>query len=284
MKKSKILIPAIAVLLLSGSALATSTVAWFTGMTAAKINIAGIQVINPEVNLAYTLSNNNDAVSISADGKSLTYNRLRDASVNLGETTKVYGSSTFSEDGSTVASLKDVTATPEAGTLGDTTKFYYYAKWTITFTITVDDAMGTYGLFFDAEHSLLTLPSDYTTASGEVHKGFRMGFVNGTKYLTWAPASSDAKIKHSTSTSDVAGTEIEASHLCKDETVPSDDAAGNGSNKLCLGNFPTGVTKTVSVDCYSWFEGCDSSITNAAKGLAMTFASSISWKTVRLGA
>ncbi|MGM9873310.1 MAG: hypothetical protein ACI31G_00080 [Bacilli bacterium] len=280
MKKSKILIPAIAVLLLSGTALATSTVAWFTGMTAAKVDISGIQVINPEVNLGYTLSNANDAVTIDALGKSLTYNRLRDASVNMSDTPTVYGSDTFTADGTAVESLKDVTANPEAGTLGDGTKFYYYAKWTITFTITVDSSMGTYGLYFDAANSTLTLPSAYTTAGGTVHKGFRMGFVNGSKYLTWAPETTDATVKSATSTSDVSGTEIAAANLTKDDTVPADDV-DTGTHKLCLGTFPSD-TKTISVDCYSWFEGCDSSIVNSANGLAMEFASSIVWKTARL--
>ncbi len=70
MKKSKVLVPALAVLAFSTAASITGTVAWFTATRMATFNAGTFAVVNTNTNLAYDLSN---GIGVTVTGRDAAY-------------------------------------------------------------------------------------------------------------------------------------------------------------------------------------------------------------------
>ena len=91
MKKSKIILPAVALLTISTVAAASSTVAWFSANRTVKVNTSTVSVYNPESDLKVTLGGIEAAgTSVNADGITVNMPKyMRDGSVDAA-TGKVY--------------------------------------------------------------------------------------------------------------------------------------------------------------------------------------------------
>ena len=102
MKKSKIIIPAAAILALSVGASVTGTVAWFTASRRTSVTLNNLAVVNAAGDLKVTLSAVTGC-SLSADSKSVNLTYLRDASF---DGSKVYVAD-LSQDGKSIIGLSE---------------------------------------------------------------------------------------------------------------------------------------------------------------------------------
>ena len=161
MKKSRIILPALGVLILSSAAAVTGTVAWFTASRIASISASAITAYNPESGLKVTLANVNSAaldgasigtaVGAGDTAATVTHSNIRDGSVDLANG-RVYGSNLGEDgelDGTTPYKLirdgDTGTADLKAGTAGSTD--YYYANvYKATFALDADKAGNSYAL------------------------------------------------------------------------------------------------------------------------------------------
>ena len=146
MKKSRIILPAIALLAVSGIASVTGTVAWFTANNSVSSTVTNITAINPEGQLRADVTAG-VATELDSTGKNITVNKnLRDASVDLassaGEATVYRAVLDDNQSWSAYVAIDNYRYTADV---------YYVATWSVTFTI--GRSTGTYDFYFDAESS-----------------------------------------------------------------------------------------------------------------------------------
>ena len=157
MKKSKVIIPALGVLILSTAASVTGTVAWFTANRTATITAGEFAVVNTNSNLAVTLNN---GVGVTCSENTTVTQKanhtLTDSSFDHTDTTLPV----IVPDSSRTTIASKVTSYSEAnflrsGTVGDSAVGVYSAfAWDITFTITFPGAaIYDMGIFLDLSAS-----------------------------------------------------------------------------------------------------------------------------------
>ena len=114
MKKSKIILPAVALLTISTVAAASSTVAWFTANRTVDVNLSQVAVYNPESNLEVTLKEDTTAgtsVNNTKGAQIVTLpSYMRDGSVDAAAK-KVYKKDVVTGEYSEIAGYSTDTAT-----------------------------------------------------------------------------------------------------------------------------------------------------------------------------
>ncbi len=204
MKKSKILIPAFAVLALSVGASVTGTVAWFTAAKTASISISNVAAINTAGNLNVTLSPMKDGKGgASISGKVATLTPLLDSSYDgtfrytpmttTTVTTDPEGVQTSTINVTGLRKLDNSTEYKKSlsivGTEG-TVDAYYLNEFNMEFTTSSQDKM--YLLFSPTKSQLL----GYTKVEDNVYNSLRVMFTFGSesKHIIWAPYTSETAI------------------------------------------------------------------------------------------
>ena len=205
MKKSKIIVPALGLLLLSTAASVSGTVAWFTANRTFTTSAGNFAVVKTNTDLLCVMTggvgtdvNNNGTASNYADDtiKLLDdYVELTDASfdhdtlnvvvpdangVNVGKLVTVPATDTI-----TVATLGNSTNLLRASyndASSNTHNVYSALTWDMDFQVKYTAAGGNQGLFFDLAHTTFTQPDG--SALAEAGKGFRLAF-----FPTTAPTS-----------------------------------------------------------------------------------------------
>ena len=190
MKKSKIIIPALALLAFSTAASVTGAVAWFTANRTATINAGSYSVVKTNTNLEFELA---PGVGTSVSGNTVTFDgKLTDGSFNH-KTQKVY---TPNADGKELAPSPkgeiDLNGTYTASGTGsladlltrgqtdDTTPITIYTAVTfeIKFSVTFGVVPGDVGLYLDNTTGKSQFVVDGDPAPTAVTAtGFRMAFV-----------------------------------------------------------------------------------------------------------
>ena len=190
MKKSKIIIPALALLAFSTAASVTGAVAWFTANRTATIDAGSYAVVKTNANLEFELGDGIGTEVDTTDDHVINFNGLlTDGSVNH-KTQKVYTPDSFGTGHAADPKGEiDLNATyplsPGGETLedlltrgqtGDSTPVTIYtaATFDITFTITFGQVPGDIGLYLDntTGKSAFTVTGTPVTATG-----FRMAFL-----------------------------------------------------------------------------------------------------------
>lgn len=173
MKKSKIIVPALGIILLTTAASVTGTVAWFTANTVYTATMGEFAVVNTKNNLSCTLGN---GVGTAADNENNKIDvssgyKLTDASVDHTDA----GVPIIAPD---EAGTKVGTKTNLASYVGDSraTNVHSAFTWTMTFKMsfsgTADKKMG---LFIDLSkswtHEVVNITAaDISTAGGSISK------------------------------------------------------------------------------------------------------------------
>ena len=185
MKKSRIIIPALAMIAFSMAASITGAVAWFTAQRTATVNAGTYAVVKTTSDLEVTLGT---GVGTSVSNNTVTVNgKLTDGSFDH-KNKYIY---TPNESGTGIAagskgkiSLTDsnLSTLLERGTTGSGTaavKVYTAITFDLTFTVTFGAANNDVALLMDntADHTNF-VTSDESTA--KTAKGFRMAFVSNT--------------------------------------------------------------------------------------------------------
>ena len=286
-KKSKIIVPALALITATTAASVTGTVAWFTAARTATVTASNFESTSLSSTMKVTTtagvgtssgtSTAAENASITVDGKLThgSYNaeannagNLYVANVNGDETTATvtsyqdYGTLANAQNnasGNTVASHSKWAA--EVGT----NKVWYAVSWTMTFTLenTTSLTSGTC-LFLDVEGSTFT---DKATKVGDTIQGLRIAFMTSTNVRV------------------LGGLETGESHVTAAGTIDKDHTADSycgsfadgiyhkygttlakaaDADKTTLSNH-TGYlgdfsSNSLTVTAVAWFEGEDNSI------------------------
>lgn len=216
MKKSKIIIPALGMLLLSTAASVTGTVAWFTSMQTGSAAIDSFAVTKTGGSLetqlvagvGTELTSSSDAVVLKGKGTTTdanddavlthgSYDHTQDAIWKPNDALDV-----FTKVNRPSAAADNYLWTVD-GTSSAEGKIYYAVSWTVNFTYTYSADTRDVYLFFDAaatggtstfSHSKAST-SDTGTYSKYTYMGFRIAMVNsgtaGAKVI-WAPGTNVA--------------------------------------------------------------------------------------------
>lgn len=301
MKKTRILIPALAMIAFSTAASIAGSVAWFTANRTVNVNAGTYAVVKTSANLAVEV-NPGLATTVSDKVVSLGDNKLTDGSFNH-KNGKIYqpnddGTAIATTNGEVAYNDAQIATKLERGTLPSpsTGKVYTAATFELVFTVSYGSAAGNYGLFLDNTAG----KTAFTVSGGgeaKTAQGFRMGFYpSGTgehgratvladlqdNTETWdhdgdgegtSPTAEVNAIRYVASTSNFEGTDyaaadydlIDENYSNAIPTTPITKAAA-GARADYLGYFEfsanSDVTLTLTVVC--WFEGTDPEIINRA--------------------
>ena len=197
MKKSKIIIPALGMLLLSTAASVTGTVAWFTSMQTGQAQITSFAVTKTGGTLAVTMAagvgtvKSGDAITLGTDVKLThgSFDHINDQVYKPNDTldvfTPVTRANAEAEGGAYLWSVD--------GTAQVAGKLYYAVSWSITLSYTYQaDSRAVY-VFFDGTPSANATDSsvagsyfthsradsnDEGSYTKETYKGFRLAMLN----------------------------------------------------------------------------------------------------------
>ena len=292
MKKSKIIVPALGILLLSTAASISGTVAWFTASRTFSTQVGEVGVASIDGNLSGVVAGNvgtkeaksegsavNDKILFqNADGQPSV---LTDASYNDVTSSKMLytdepiqseanngvNTSKFLEVGTEGNSWKAASKTVETVT----TNYYYAVSWDITLTYTYAAVENDVHIFLDKANS--TFSSQLTLKTG-----FRLCLEDSqlTNSLVYAPFSEDETISHVSSTTGTTAT----TNVIKSNTsvTPAADNLSAAAAKEVPGYLGT-VTKasnSLSIHVVCWLEGLDANVItaniDAAKVISGTLA------------
>ena len=280
MKKSKIIIPAAAILALSVGASVTGTVAWFTASRTVSATVNNLAAINTAGDLGVEILSEGlvGATKKSANSVNLSY--LQDASYDAGAD-KAYVS-TLNNDGSLVTGTrlveKDAYKTV-AVTVSNTTTYesvFVVNQWQAEFSTS---STATNYLYFNPSKATSKINEETTDSS--VFKSIRvaMNNVGESLYTVWTPSTGDAfyyvkgagtlaTAQKSTLPADPAGygelvgQYSETNHLSKD----GDATVSEGLTKTVAESNTALLSKTLKggetpskpkIRFTVWFEGLD---------------------------
>ena len=291
MKKSRIIIPALAMIAFSVAASITGTVAWFTANRTAQIDSGTYAVVKTTANLdcsvdggiGTTATDNAAGVTdtVAVDGK------LTDGSFDhAGSHNYIYspdGSGTKVGNRYTYSSATEENLT--RGTTTDSKTIYTAVTWEIEFSLEFGAAVSNnVGLYLDlANSSFSPAGSEAATGQQDTSKGFRMAFMpkgtnssNGKKHVF-------ADLQTAANCTYVGGEPAQGAALAGTETAYGNsdyvliDSAATGalneagyteSASATMVNyfgkfvFAANTTVTLAFDVICWFEGTDSNIVN----------------------
>ncbi len=254
-KKSKIIVPALGLLLLSTAASVSGTVAWFTANRTFNTTVGTFEVTKLDGDLACTMAagvgtSKNDSTGAIEVKTSGVANKMGDASFDH-TSQKVYTDNpdVTNESGINTTSFLDKGTASEAN-WKVSNNVYYAVQWTMNFSYTFGADASSQGLFFDKNDS------STTNSSKDSDKAFRIAFI-ATDTIVWAPEQNAASQKYVHATSGESalasyGTEL----LCKDTSTTKavDGTTATTSHLEYLGSFTTSST-TIQVTCVAWFDG-----------------------------
>lgn len=191
MKKSKVLIPAMALLLFSTAASITGTVAWFTSSRVFQMTAGDFEVAQLDGNLKVELAAGT-GTSVAPSGKAISVNdgiKLTDSSVNTnGEVWRLNSEggddiySSLGLDGKT-ADI-DNWFVKELGPSNNKVKYYAAVSWTMTIKYDFASEKGNMGVYLDLKDSQFedkTSTAQQTANAGkkgDSKKGFRIMFID----------------------------------------------------------------------------------------------------------
>lgn len=290
MKKSKIIVPALGLLLLSTAASVSGTVAWFTASTSATVETSSFTINNASGSLDVALSPRvgtqitSDQVALAASS-TLTdgsYDHVNDNLWAHNPNTPENDTTHCISKGSEADAYGN--ATPglpwKAGVL-NSVSYYHAISWTITLTYTYGtDNSTVVDLYFDNATSLVTagsVPSGYESKTYDTYKGFRIAFICGSQKLVWADQQVTAKCTYITTGSPSQATDYTSKKLIASDTtsntgaaattiVASNDTEAHGDELNFLGSFATGsASANLSITCVAWYEGTDENVVANSK-------------------
>ena len=293
MKKTRIIIPALAMIAFSVAASITGTVAWFTANRTAEIDAGTYAVVKTSNDLTVSLAEGVGTTVSDTSGHIVTVGgKLTDGSFDHAGSNKyiIAPDATGKKVGKkTALSATTPKATGEAALLrGETAdatpaKIYTAVTWDMTFTIQFGSAAGNVGLFMNLATTTFE-PSDESigATNQDTALGFRMAFIpQGTgsagvahvvaglqqagkcSYIGGEPADgsdlSDSVTTY-TGTTLISKADLSSSATLADSySTSAASALNNYFGKFTFAAM-TSVSITFKVVC--WFEGTDENIVN----------------------
>lgn len=293
MKKSKIILPAVALLTISTVAAASSTVAWFTANRTVNVEVSEVAVYNPESNLNVKLGAVANSGATVADKKVTMPKYMRDGSVDAANK-KVYKKDVVA---GTYEALADNTYfTDTALITGETgaQNIYRATSWKMTFSM-VGAAADDYAVLIDMTNTV----TNFTRNDDEVNskdtkkisESFRIAFVAGDQVTVLAPWATEDDLKYVTNNA-ASGNYKENKVTVSNKAITSAEIASADKNtKLTAANGYVGTiaksteastTSELEVTCYAWFEGEDPACVVPAEAINTKVSSILGFYAVRV--
>lgn len=261
MKKSRIILPAVALLTISTVAAASSTVAWFAASRDVTVTGNTVTVVNPESALNVTLAHLIGTTETTKDQTLSLPSYMRDGSVNIDDNGQAYKQDIVTKE------YVAANYTTENDSQGN--PIYRAASWKMTFKMVADSA-DNYAVFFNTKDLATKIKAtvDEGNTNEKIKESFRIAFVAGNVKSVLAPfAETDNPLTYVKA----AGAENADSALGTYNTIrisniatrqPTEIAGDAQTNALTAANGYIGTIKTgaeLEVTCYAWFEGMDPS-------------------------
>ena len=299
MKKSKIIVPALGLLVLSTAASVSGTVAWFTANRSWNTTISSFAVVSTTGSLKGSFvggvgtAANSEATALSIEtGAKLTHGSF-DHSDKYASWPTEDTASQFDEYLVTGTKATDAHETNKSlyrttDTSGN--KIYTAFTWELTLTYTTTNTTDSYALFLDNAKSIVERKTT-GTAEKQTYKGFRLAFIGldtgtsaSSEKLVWADnqvaekceyVSSVNATTHAATSSSYAAGDLLASDTSSNiaalagtgEVVDGVAAATAQSYVNYLGTFApaSGVAaRTMKFLCVAWYEGTDENVVTEA--------------------
>lgn len=261
MKKSRIILPAVALLTISTVAAASSTVAWFAASRDVTVTGNTVTVVNPESALNVTLAPLTGTTETTKDQTLNLPSYMRDGSVNIDDNGQAY-----KQD---IVTKEYVAANYTTENDSEGNPIYRAASWKMTFKMVADSA-DNYAVFFNTKDLATKIKAtvDEGNTNEKIKESFRIAFVAGNVKSVLAPfAETDnpltyVKAAGAENADSVLGTynTIRISNIATRQ--PTEIAGDAQTNALTAANGYIGTIKTgaeLEVTCYAWFEGMDPS-------------------------
>ena len=285
MKKSKIIIPALAIIAFSTAASIAGSVAWFTASRQATISAGTYAVVKTSADLQCHVASGVGTTATDDNNKVISVNGvLSDGSVTHKDS-NVY---TPTPDGSaiekeTAISADDFATQMVRGTakVGDVDKTIYTAvTWDMTFTISFGSVEKDVALYLDTNHEKSYFSAG-TGVTPVTAKGFRMAFIpqntpTGSSAKATVFADLQEKAKCTYIADNTAAQFQTPTHYVDSEydlidsayeaelptTGTSTSDFTNRPDYLGTFGFKAGSQVTLSYKVVCWFEGTDENIVN----------------------
>jgi hypothetical protein len=301
MKKSKVLVPAMALLLFSTAASITGTVAWFSSTRVFDTSTGDFEVAKLDGNLACTItpligtSVSGTAVNLAPTSPA-TKLVLGDASFDHTQK-KLY---TDTDQAGTYELLDTMAAADPAkngfvagsnaakwkySTVG-TTDYYYAVAWNLQFSYNFVAEKKGMNVFFSINDSTMTpeTPTGTTAhdSGNDTAKGFRIAFLSQNKAKVWAKLCDHKSREYDSSASswkdaaDYTPTYVNSENTAtgaysgdfidaSSNLARATDSTPSQTSRLdYLGTIALneGQTETLTVTCVAWYEGTDPNVVN----------------------
>lgn len=281
MKKSKILIPAFAILALSVGASVTGTVAWFTANRTQSFTSTfgikdseGAMIITSEANAnAGTKVESDKNIIVDGNLTHGSYNALNDMSGHLyvakitenpNNVDKPYEINGYVDHNSIPDKNGDAVNVTQSEWLASSSadnKLWYGVSWESTFTLNNGGIKGNNHLFLDIKNS--TLGASYK--EGTAHDGFRiaiMGKTNDTEKTEALVLGADKVKDHVNGTTAESHDDFKEFYHSFGDTYKSaiddDTVTSYKANDGYIGAFPE--NNTIKLTFVAWFEGQDAHV------------------------
>lgn len=294
MKKSKIIVPALGLLLLSTAASVSGTVAWFTATRYFNTTAGNFAVVKTNTDLACDMAG---VVGTKVNGSGATatiglkddYVELTDASFDHVNSYVIAPNASGENIGKstalTSATEETILRSSYVDSESHTHNVYSAVVWTMDFNVHYTVADADNGLYINVG-SQFTQPDGTALAATDAGKGFRLAFIPMTESgdtdnvyetgLTRVFAGARTASETPTYIQNAAvGTALTpASYIspalcCSDDlaALPDDGAvtyATAQGYKYCLGKFTATAGKTMHLKyrVVGWFEGTDDNVDN----------------------
>ena len=292
MKKSKIIIPALGILLLSTAASISGTVAWFTASRTFATNVSefGVGSIDGELKATVaagigTKVGANDSTIEFAVGS--TASILTDASYDSSAKLVYTDDALVTEENNGVNNnafhLVGTDGTRTAANLKAGTKndndYYYAVTWTITLKYEGAATDANVHMLFDSGASSITVDSSSSGSAKhlEVGNGIRFNFeYNNASKINYAPLRATSGVKNVKATNDVEATEqLIASDTTITKLPDNKTAAVAATHKEYLGTVAPDTNFVVTVT--AWLEGTDAQVLSTLLDPNMTIEGNLNF-------
>lgn len=296
MKKSKIIIPAAAILALSVGASVTGTVAWFTAARTQTISATNLAAVNAAGDLKVAVAAGHATSYVNEKSVKLSY--LKDVSLAVtndslrgfvpvidqnGEEFSITATRQLTT--AELESYSSVSVDPAKYTDSVNSKInvYYYCSWTATFSTSSNAANY---LLFDTNKSSIT-----NTSGSSIYNALRVSMTTSEKNIVWAPKTTlDADNVYYVNEAATLQTPVDATEAPEFSTYIKDggtsilgnyDGAFKTATKINDGDSVTNANDNagllskglkngnpITVKFTVWFEGIDPSCITASSDIS----------------
>ena len=283
MKKTRIIIPALAMIAFSVAASITGTVAWFTANRTVSIDAGTYAVVKTSSDLSCTVA---DGIGTTATNSGSTHGisvtgKLTDGSFDhVGTNHYIYAPNLAGTKVSSEYAMASATAANlTRGTTADSKTIYTAVTWDVTFTVQFSSSTGNIGLFLDLSTSVFTPGSGTIGANNQdTAKGFRMAFIPTGSNASNGVAHVFADLQEASKCTYVGGEPavggnltataysgtalIDSSDNSGLEDVYAESSVSSMNNYFGKFVFAENTAVSLQYKVVCWFEGTDENIVN----------------------